>query len=129
LTKLSSGDKHTFIEDASIERLLDLAGQIMDMGGGFWVKIEAQRVPASAGKPAGIDYSLCLFSPENERLLGYDNAHPIRVGTGPGARRTVVHDHVHKAEAIKSYAYASAEALLIDFWTGVERILKQRGVP
>lgn len=112
-----------------MEYLLDLDGQIMDMGDGHWVKIEAQQVPPTRGRPAGINYSLCLFGPEGERLLCYDNAHTVREGSGPGAGRRVEHDHVHKGGRIRPYAYADADTLLRDFWADVEAILKQRGVP
>ena len=36
-----------------MEYLLDLDGQIMDMGDGHWVKIEARPVPPTPGRPAG----------------------------------------------------------------------------
>jgi hypothetical protein len=105
-----------------------LDGEIMEMGGGFWVEIAAARISPSAGKPAGVAYSLCLIGPGDERLVCYDNAHPIRAGTGPGARRTVPYDHMHRRTTVKPYRYKNAEALLVDFWTDVERMLKERGV-
>ncbi|MGQ0676314.1 MAG: hypothetical protein ACT4N4_09575 [Rhodospirillales bacterium] len=129
MTKLSSGDKYVSIGDNSQENLLDLDGARMEVGGGFWVKIDARRVAPTPGRPAGIGYSLCLFGPSDERLVCYDNAHPIRVGAGPGAKRTVLHDHVHKGKRIRPYAYKNAGELVADFWNDVGRILKERGVP
>jgi len=35
------------------------------------------RVPSSREKPHGIDYSLTLHGPDGERLVGFDNAHPV----------------------------------------------------
>jgi hypothetical protein len=35
------------------------------------------RVPASAEKPHGLDYSLTLHGPDGEWLVGFDNAHPV----------------------------------------------------
>jgi hypothetical protein len=35
------------------------------------------RVPVSPEKPHGIDYSLTLHGPDGERLVGFDNAHPV----------------------------------------------------
>jgi hypothetical protein len=34
--------------DAGLDRLLDLDGFIAEVGGGFWVKIVARRVPPDA---------------------------------------------------------------------------------
>ena len=129
MTNISSDDKFTSVEDASAAYLLDLDGQIMELGSGFWIKLSARRVPASPERPAGIDYSLCLFGPGDDRLLCYDNAHPVWEGTGPGARKSRTHDHVHKGDRIRPYAYANAAALLEAFWGDVNRILAERGVP
>jgi hypothetical protein len=41
-------------EDPGIETLLELHGQIIDQGDGYWVKIEAWRVDATAEIPHGI---------------------------------------------------------------------------
>lgn len=114
--------------DATIQYLIDLNGQIMEMGSGYWVKIEARQVPPSSGRPAGVDYSLCLFSPKDERLLCYDNAHPIKTGSGPAAKLAEKHDHVHKGQRIKPYLYANAATLLEAFWSDVNKILQERGV-
>ncbi len=46
--------------DPGIETLLDLHGQIIDQGKGYWVKIEAWRVEATHETPHGIRYSLTL---------------------------------------------------------------------
>jgi len=112
-----------------VERLLDLHDEIMEMGAGFWVKITAHRISVTAARPHGIDYSLCLFSPADERLICYDNAHPIAVGSGPAKKQTEQNDHVHKGETIRPYAYKSAGDLLEDFWKDVEQLLKKEGVP
>jgi hypothetical protein len=42
--------------------------------------------PVRPEKPHGPDYSLTLHDGDGERLLGFDNAHPIREDTGPGAQ-------------------------------------------
>jgi hypothetical protein len=129
LTKISSGDKLNPVDDNTLDRLLDLDGEVMELGGGFWVKIKARRVKPSAARTHGVNYSLCLFGPKDERLICYDNAHPIRIGSGPAKKRTSVRDHAHEREAIRPYVYTSAEGLLVDFWTDVYRILKEEGVP
>lgn len=44
-------------------------------------------------RPHGLSYSLVLRAPDGERLVGYDNAHPVRDGEalehGGGARATI----------------------------------------
>ena len=40
-----------------ISTLLDLHEQIIDQGGGYWIKIEAWQVPATADIPHGVRYS------------------------------------------------------------------------
>ncbi len=97
--------------------------------GACWTKFIVKQVPASAERPHGLDYSLTLHDGGNRRLLGFDNAHPIREGTGPGARTRIEWDHKHKGERVRFYLYANAAALLDDFWTEVDLILKERSTP
>jgi len=65
--------------DPTLDVLLDLDGQVLvvDPEGGHWVRFVVTRVPVSPEKPHGIDYSLTLHGPEGERLVGFDNAHPV----------------------------------------------------
>jgi hypothetical protein len=71
------------IRDPSLDTLLFLDGESFVVEDGFWVKFEVRRVAASAKRPHGLDYSLTLHNKANERLLGFDNAHPVRQGSGP----------------------------------------------
>jgi hypothetical protein len=50
----------TVPDDPSMETLLDLDGQVLvvDPDGGHWVRFVVTRVPVSAEKPHGLDYSL-----------------------------------------------------------------------
>ena len=65
--------------DPTLDVLLDLDGQVLvvDPEGGHWVRFVVTRVAASAEKPHGLDYSLTLHGPDGERLVGFDNAHPV----------------------------------------------------
>ena len=65
--------------DPTLDVLLDLDGQILvvDPEGGHWVGFVVRRVPVTPEKPHGIDYSLTLHGPDGERLVGFDNAHPV----------------------------------------------------
>ena len=65
--------------DPTLDVLLDLDGQVLvvDPEGGHWVRFVVTRVPVSPEKPHGLDYSLTLHGPDGERLVGFDNAHPV----------------------------------------------------
>ncbi|MFM8453698.1 MAG: DUF6516 family protein [Gammaproteobacteria bacterium] len=105
--------------DYTLETLLDLHGYIAEIGAGFWVKIEARKVPENPNKPFGIKYSLTLHTPKGDRILGYDNAHGLA-----GEDHRQPHDHKHRGATVKKYSYENAENLLSDFWNDVDKILK-----
>lgn len=126
MTKLSPD--HNLSADHMLDRLLDLDGTVMEVGGGFSVKIEATKVPPTEAKPFGIDYSLCLFTPGRERVVGFDNAHSVTTGRPPSRKRETRNDHRHEGEKVTPYAYSSAETLLEDFWAAVEAHLRKEGI-
>lgn len=114
--------------DPGIDTLLDLHGQVIDQGQGYWLKIEAWRVTPTPEVPHGVRYSLTLHEPYGERILGYDNAHGIK----PPKRlkyggRILAHDHQHRHQGDKGqpYEFQSAHQLLADFFANVDRILKE----
>jgi hypothetical protein len=114
--------------DLSLDTLLPLDGEsfVVDTEGLYWVKFVVKQVPVTPERPHGLNYSLTLHDDDGERLLGFDNAHPIREGSGPGARTRIEYDHKHSGQQAKFYLYANAATLLADFWTEVEAILKKR---
>jgi hypothetical protein len=116
--------------EPSLDMLLDLDGQIIviDQDTRHWVRFVVTQVPATSAKPHGLDYSLTLHGPDGERMVGYDNAHPIRRGRGPGGKAAAAQDHKHRLRTIQPYAYTDAASLLADFWTDVRAVLKERGV-
>jgi hypothetical protein len=65
--------------DPTLDVLLDLDGQVfvVDAEGRHWVRFVVTRVPVAPEKPHGLDYSLTLHGPNGERLVGFDNAHPV----------------------------------------------------
>lgn len=91
------------------------------------MKFEARRALPTPEKPHGLDYSLTLHARDGEHLLGFDKAHAIREGSGPGARTRIEYDHRHKGARIRFYHYRDAVTLLADFWSEVDLILKERG--
>ena len=96
--------------------------------GQFSSEVRSETGSATPEKPHGLDYSLTLHDGGGERLLGFDNAHSIREGSGPGARTRIEYDHKHKGERIRFYDYKDAMTLLTDFWTEADLILKERSV-
>ena len=111
--------------DPTLDVLLDLDGQVLvvDPDGGHWVRFVVTRVPPSPEKPHGIDYSLTLHGPDSERLVGFDNAHPVA-----RQRRGEPQDHRHRLRTIRAYEYQDAATLLADFWAAVDAVLREKGV-
>jgi len=116
--------------DPSLDTLLELDGQVLviDPAGAHWVRFRVKRVPATPERPHGLDYALTLHGPDGARLVGFDNAHPVRPTSGPGGRRRARHDHRHRHRTIRPYDYRDAATLLADFWAEVEAVLEERGV-
>jgi len=111
--------------DPALDALLDLDGQVLvvDANGGHWVRFVVTPVPASNEKPPGLDYSLTLHGPDGERLVGYDNAHPVAP-----LKRGDPQDHRHRLRTVRPYDYQDAATLLADFWQSVDSVLRERGV-
>ena len=110
-----------------IRTLLDLHDQIIDQEDGYWLKIEAWEVRVSKDIPHGVSYSLTLHAPSGKRILGYDNAHAIKI-TGrkySGQRIPFDHKHRHVADKGVPYVFQNAHQLLSDFFTEVDSVLKE----
>jgi hypothetical protein len=113
--------------DDDLDILLALHGEIFVDGSGYWQKIEAWRVPVTAGIPHGLRYSLTLHDRANKRVMGYDNAHAIQPRQKSySATRHVEWDHVHTHSSDKGthYEFISAAQLLEDFFRDVNRYLE-----
>jgi hypothetical protein len=122
------------VRDPSLDTLLLLDGTtyVLDSDGAYWARIEVKRVPFTEQKPHGFDYSLTLHGPDSgdpgdTRLVGFDNAHPVRAQAGPGGRRKAW-NHRHRLRTVRPYDYADAASLLGDFWKAVDEVLAERGV-
>ncbi len=85
--------------DPCLDLLLDLDGQILivDEKGEYWVKFNVREVPVTEERPHGLHYSLTLHGKNNERLVGFDNAHSIRQSAGPSGKAPVKFDHKHSS--------------------------------
>ncbi len=114
----------------AFDALLDLDGEtfVIDAAGKHWVKFEVKQVIVAAERPHGLKYSLTLHNEAGTRLVGFDNAHAIKAGSG---RRTAIeapHDHRHRLKTVLPYDYKGPADLLEDFWREVDAMLKQLGV-
>jgi hypothetical protein len=111
--------------DPALDTLLDLDGLtlVVDPEGGHWVRFVVTQVSTMPEKPHGLDYSLTLHGRNGERLVGFDNAHPVAK-----RKRGDPQDHRHRICTVKPYDYSDAATLLADFWAEVDAVLKERGV-
>jgi hypothetical protein len=116
--------------DPGAEVLLDLDGQVfvVDTKGQYWVRFSVCRVPATPERPHGLNYSLTLHGPRGSRLVGFDNAHPVRESQGPGGKSRGPLDHRHRMETVRPYRFKDAATLVEDFWIEVDKLLKEKGV-
>ena len=113
--------------DPGLDTLLDLHGQTLFVDEvGHWVKFIVVRTEVTMERPHGLSYSLTLHAPDGERLVGFDNAHAVRKGRGPGRQPSGKHDHRHRLRTIRSYEYVDAVTLLQDFWKEVDEVLRER---
>ena len=116
--------------DPSREAMLDLDGQVLvvDPAGGHWVKFVVRQVAPSRERPHGLNYSLTLHDAAGIRLVGFDNAHPIRESVRPGGKARSPYDHKHRLGIVRPYRFRDAGTLIEDFWREVDSVLKEKGV-
>jgi hypothetical protein len=113
------------VRDRSLDTLLDLNDEVIVVGDGpYWTKFIIKRVPVSKERPHGLHYSLTLHNDRGDRVLGFDNAHAVQEGSGPGAKARIEHDHRHYRETVRRYEYTNAGALMADFWQAVFAFLE-----
>lgn len=115
-------------EILGLSTLLDLDGQIIVQGSGYWIKIEVWRVTASKDVPHGIRYSLTLHEPYGKRILGYDNSHSVSLPKKfafAGMRLPYDHKHRHANDKGVPYVFKDAYQLMTDFFEEVDRVLKE----
>lgn len=116
------------LRDPGLDTLLDLHGETMFVDDqGHWVKFIAVRTEVTPERPHGLSYSLTLHAPDGARLVGFDNAYPVRERRGPGTRQRPGRDHRHRLRTLRPYEYKDAATLLEDFWKEVDRVLGEGG--
>ncbi len=114
--------------DKGLDYLLDLDGEILAQESGCWVKIEARKLEKATKEcPHRVKYCLTLHDRYGRRLLGFDNAHPVKTRKrGRFKGRSIAYDHKHTTPRDKGilYVFESAEQLLADFFDEVDKVLK-----
>jgi predicted transcriptional regulator len=102
------------LHDPGLDALLALDGErfALDSGGTCWVKFDVKSCAATPERPKGLRYSLTLHDRSGARLLGFDNAHAVQEGSGPGTRTRIEHDHQHRGHQVRFYLYETAAQLL-----------------
>ena len=114
--------------DTGLDTLLDLHDQTLFVDeAGHWVKFVLLDCEVTPERPHGLSCSLTLHAPHGARLVGFDNAHPVRERHGPGTRRRTERDHRHRLRVVGAYEYKDAVTLLEDFWNEVDGVLRERG--
>lgn len=122
---------HMVIYIMGIETLLDLDGDHIEIGDGYWVKFAAKSVEPTDNIPHGVSYSFTLHRPDNMRILGFDNAHAVKPQGNPFkyAGQVLPYDHKHPyLKPAVPYQFDSPEKLVTDFWESVNDALMQEGV-
>jgi hypothetical protein len=68
---------------------------------------------------------LTLHDPNGARILGYDNAHAVKVKVRiySGRRLEFDHRHRHEDDAGVPYLFKDANQLLADFFEEVDKVL------
>ncbi len=117
--KMLSSDDNKRVLMNKLENLLNLHGEVFPMDNGYWIKFEAHQVEESKSIPHGVKYSLTLHDKNNQRVIGYDNAHSFK-STKRFSARKETYDHIHKKMEIIAYEFESADQLLEDFWKSVD---------
>lgn len=115
-------------KDHGLETLLHLDGDryFIDEDGNYEVCFSVKNTDVSTGKPYGVSYSLVLIDKHGERIVGFDNAHPVPGGKGRSRKKTVTFDHKHIRDRTSPYNYQGAQKLVVDFWKEVDKILKEK---
>lgn len=113
----------------AMDHLLDLDGQTIEVGEGYWVKFEVKATTKTDFVPHGIRYSLTLHRPDKTRILGYDNAHAVKPQSNNPykyAGQVFAYDHKHPYQGKPCpYQFDSPEKLIADFWDAVDKALDE----
>jgi hypothetical protein len=122
---MSEAPEHT------LEFLLAFDGRRHVYPEGYHLRFEIRRVAPTSERPHGLRYSFTLHDRNGKRLLGFDNAHGVPPTGSRFRGKAEAADHWHRTETDpgRPYAFRDAATLIDDFFTEVERVLGERGIP
>jgi len=117
-------------DDPSVTYFLELDGAVffVDEKCRYRVEIKASRTDVTPERPHGLSYSLTLHDFSGDRILGFDNAHPVAASKGPSGKRHRFHDHRHRYNRTRVYTFVDTETLISDFYNAVDQVLKEKGI-
>jgi hypothetical protein len=112
-----------------LEILLDLDGIVIEQLGGYWTKFAVYKlVSPTIERPHGIRYSLTLHNRYGHRILGFDNAHAVKIAKNNEYQKTYDHQHRYPEDSGVPYQFIDTQQLLKDFWFEVDIALKKLGI-
>jgi len=110
--------------DASLDHLLSFDGYVYVEDDGCWAKYEIRLVEPSAEIPHGIRYNLTYHDKYNRRIIGFDNAHAVKMKKKKYCGRKITWDHEHDRKRVRAYEFESAEQLIVDFHKAIDGLKK-----
>lgn len=116
--------------DYGLDTLLDLNDFIVEQKYGYWVKFEVSLTNISPERPHGIRYNLTLHDKYGQRVMGYDNAHAVKLPQRKKyAGRKIEFDHLHgnQKDIGIPYEFKDAYQLIQDFFESVDELLDKTG--
>ena len=112
-----------------LDTLLDLDGTIIEQERGHWVKFEVSKTQVTKERPHGLRYSLTLHDKYGKRLMGYDNAHAVKLPKKykySGRITEFDHHHRHSLDSGIPYEFKDSYQLIHDFFTKVDEVLTRQ---
>ncbi|HFE39350.1 MAG TPA: hypothetical protein ENK06_13205 [Gammaproteobacteria bacterium] len=110
--------------DPSLDTLLAMNGTTYWVDDEYWIKIDVRKVKEiTPERPHGLSYSLTLHNKYNDRIMGFDNAHAVKIKGKKFSAKIISWDHKHLKEKVFDYTFDSAGQLIEDFWKEVNKIL------
>ena len=117
-------------KDNGLDTLLDLDGLVIEQHYGFWVQFAVARTDVTPQRPHGLRYSLTLHDKYGHRVMGYDNAHAVKLPKKykyAGRKIEYDHQHRHLSDRGVPYEFESGYQLMQDFFESVDEILEKEG--
>jgi hypothetical protein len=90
---------HKDVAEHTLEFLLAFDGRRHWYDGGYCLKFDIRRVATTTMRPHGLRYSLTLHDPTGKRLMGFDNAHVLKLSKAQGGKLFRIADHWHHTSA------------------------------